>query len=127
MPTIVAAAESQVLLDSKPIEGVRSIEYRSQQARANIYALGSAERVGVVTGPSVVEGRLTVASASAALNGLTTEAAFQLSAQFAHGKGKVTVDFHDCFLLDRSFALAVGEFGETVYTFSATRVDEKFE
>jgi hypothetical protein len=125
MPTIVAAAESQVMIDGTPVEGVRSIEYRSQQARTNIYALGSVERIGVVAGPSTVEGKLSVASTHGVLNGLATDASFQLSAQLKHGATTVTVTFDECFLLDKSFALSVGDFGETVYAFTATRVREE--
>ena len=44
MPTIVAANESNVQINEKPVDGVRSIEYSHRQARENIYALGSAER-----------------------------------------------------------------------------------
>lgn len=125
MPTIVAAAESQVLIDGNPVDGVRSIEYRSRQTRTNIYALGSVERIDVVAGPSTVEGRLTVTSTDATLNGLATDASFQLSAQLKHGATTVSVTFDECFLLDKGFALTVGEFGETVYTFTATRVREE--
>jgi hypothetical protein len=125
MPTIVAATESQVLIDGKPVEGVRSIEYRSHQGRTNIYALGSAERIGVVAGPSAVEGKLTVASTHASLNGLATNTSFQVTAQLKHGTTTVSVTFDECFLLDHNFVMGAGEFGETVYTFTATRVREE--
>lgn len=124
MPTIVAAAESQVLLDGQPVEGVRSIEYRAQQGRSSVYALGSTERIGIVAGPSVVNGRLVVASTSPALAALATDASFQLTAELKHGAGTITVTFDECFVTERSFALAVGEFGEAAYGFTATRVVE---
>ena len=124
MPTIVAAAESQVLLDGQPLAGVRSIEYRSQHGRSSVYALGSTERIGVVAGPQVVEGRLRVASNSPELAGLAPDAAFQLTAELKHGNTSVTVTFDECYLTERGFSLSVGEFGEAIYGFTATRVVE---
>jgi len=64
MPTIFAASESTVLVDGEPVEGVQGIDYRTRHDRTNIYALGSTERVGVVSGAYEVQGRLRVASAS---------------------------------------------------------------
>jgi len=125
MPTIVAANESQVLLDGQPVEGVRAIEYRHQQARSNIYALGSAERIGIVAGPQVVEGTLRVASTNGTLNALAIDQSFQLTAQLKHGASTVTVTFDECFLAEKGFGLAVGEFGEATYRFTATRVREE--
>lgn len=125
MATIVAANESTVLLDGKPIDGVRSIEYRHQQPRDNIYALGSSERIGMASGGQVVEGRIKVASTSAALAALATEKSFQISAQLKHGDTKVTVTFDECYLSAKSFALAVSGFGESTYCFTATRVREE--
>jgi hypothetical protein len=124
MPTIVAAAESQVLLDGQPVEGVRAIEYRTQHGRSSVYALGSTERIGIVAGPQIVEGRLRVASTSPALAALAADTAFQLTAELKHGATTVTVTFDECFLTERGFSLAVGEFGEAVYGFTATRIVE---
>lgn len=124
MPTIVAAAESKVQLDGKPVDGVRGIDYRTQQARTSVYALGSTERIGVVAGARLVEGRIRIASTSDALNQLTADKSFALVAELQHGKTKLTVSFEECFLTESSFAMAVGEFGEAVYTFTATRVTE---
>lgn len=124
MPTIVAAAESKVQVDGKPVEGVRAIDYRTSQARTSVYALGSTERIGIVAGARVVEGRLRVASTSDALNKLAVDASFALVAEFQHGNTKLTVSFEECFLTDSAFALAVGEYGEAVYSFTATRVTE---
>ncbi len=124
MPTIVAAAESQVLLDGQPVDGVRSIEYRSQQGRCDVYALGSTERIGIVAGPSVVEGRLVVASTNSTLASLAVDTSFQLTAELKHGATTVTVTFDECFITERGFSLSVGEFGEAVYGFTATRVVE---
>ncbi len=125
MPTILAANESTVLLDGKPVEGVRAIEYRQQQARENIYALGRAERIGMTTGAQVVEGRLRVASTSPALAALAIDQSFQISALLKHGSTTMTVTFDECFLLEKSFAMAVSSVGESIYSFTATRVREE--
>jgi hypothetical protein len=125
MATIVAANESTVLLDGKAVDGVRAIEYRHQQARDNIYALGSPERIGLTSGGAVVEGRLTVASTSPALAALAADKSFQISAQLKHGEAKVTVTFDECFLTEKTFALSASSFGESTYAFTATRVREE--
>jgi hypothetical protein len=124
MPTIFAANESSVLVEGKPVDGVRAITYRRQQARENVYALGSAERIGMISGPMVVEGQLRVASTSPDLDKLTGDASFHIIAQLKHGDAKLTVTFDECFLLEKSFDIEVGGHGETVYSFTATRVRE---
>lgn len=125
MATLVAANESVVLLNGTVIEGVRAIEYRHHQTRSGLYALGSAERIGVISGPQGVEGRLRVASADATLGGLTGDAPFQIVAQLRHGETQMTVTFDDCLLSEKSFALDASGHGETVYGFSAVRVREE--
>jgi hypothetical protein len=125
MATIVAANESSVLLDGKAIDGVRSIEYRQQQSRENVYALGSSERIGMTSGGQYVEGRIKVASTSPAMAALTPDKSFQISAQLKHGDAKVTVTFDECYLTEKSFALAVSSFGESTYNFTAVRVREE--
>jgi len=124
MPTIVAANESTVLLDGKAVEGVRSIEYRFAQNRANVYAVGSAERIGVSSGGQYVEGRLRVASTVPAIARLGADKSFQISAQLKRGDTKVTLTFDECFLTEKTFTLAASSFGESSYTFTATRVRE---
>ena len=57
--------------NGEAIDGVRAIEYRFQQQRSNVYALGSTERVGMVSGAQTVEGRLRIASTHAKLNGIS--------------------------------------------------------
>lgn len=122
MPTIFAASESTVLIDGNPVEGVQGIDYRMRRSRSNVYALGSTERVGIVSGAYDVEGRLRVASASPALDALKGEQLFQIVAQLKHGDQQSTVTFDDCFLTEKSFALAVNGQGEAIYSFSAARV-----
>ncbi len=125
MPTIFAANESSVLLNGEPVEGVRAIEYRHQQSRQNIYALGSAERIGMASGPQQVEGRLRVVSTSASMNALTGDAPFQITAQLKQGNTQMTVSFDDCFLMEKEFAMSANGHGEAVYKFTATRVREE--
>jgi hypothetical protein len=125
MPTIFAANESSALVDGEPIEGLRTIEYRRQQVRQNIYALGSAERIGMTSGPQSVEGRLMVASTNAKLDSLTGDTSFQITAQLKQGDTQMAVTFDECFLLEKSFNLGVGGHGEAVYSFTATRVREE--
>ncbi len=122
MPLLFAASESKVQVDGEPIDGVRAIEYRHQQMRSNIYALGSTERIGMVSGAQYVEGRLRVASSSAKLNGLTGQ--FQVIATLKQGDTQMTVTFDECFMLEKSFGIEVNGHGEAVYTFSAVRVHE---
>ena len=127
MPTIVAAAESQVQIGKTTVEGVRSIEYRTLQNHSPIYALGSTERIGTVAGPLQVEGRVRVASTSDVLAEKASGEAFDLlfTAPVRPGGKNVTITFHECQLSERGFSLGVGEFGEAVYAFTATRVEEK--
>jgi hypothetical protein len=113
------------MIDGNAVEGVRSIEYRHQQVRTNIYALGSAERVGMISGPQTVDGILRVVSTSTSLNALTTDKSFQVTAQLKHGGQKMTVTFDECFLKEKSFNMEVGGAGESFYSFTATRVREE--
>lgn len=125
MPTIFAANESTVLLNGETVEGVRSIEYRFQQVRENIYALGSVERIGMTSGPQSVEGRMLVASTSPTFDGLDKNAPFDISAQMRQGDTQMTVAFDECYLLEKSYNMDVGGHGEAVYRFTATRVREE--
>jgi hypothetical protein len=125
MPTVFSANESQVLVDGEVVEGVRAIEYRHLQERASLYALGSAERIGAISGAQLVEGRLQVASTSAKLNGLTGDTPFQILANLQRGGARMTVTFDECLLSEKSFAVAVGGHGEATYAFTATRVREE--
>src|SRR5688572_11208370 len=128
MATLFAASESTVMVDGEPLEGVRAIEYRFQQQRSNVYALGSTERIGMVSGAQQVEGRLSVASTSAKLNSLT--GMFQVVATLSHTgadnkKRIMEVSFDECYLIDKSFSIQTNGHGEAVYTFSAVRLREE--
>jgi hypothetical protein len=123
--SIYAANESSVQVDGEVVDGVRGINYRYTQAREAIYALGSSERIGLVSGAQCVEGVLRVASTSAKLNGLGTEAQFQVIALLKHGDAKMTVTFDECYLTDKSFSLGAGGHAEATYGFTAVRVREE--
>jgi hypothetical protein len=125
VPTIFAANESALLVDGQAVEGVRSLEYRRQTVRRDVYAVGSSERIGVVTGAQSVEGRIRVASASPVLDGLAGDTFFQIAAQLRHGETEVSVSFDECLLTEKSFAMGSGEHGEALYAFTATRVREE--
>ncbi len=126
MPTIFAANESQVLVNGTAIEGVRSLAYRKVQARESVYALGSAERIGVVSGAALFEGQLRVASASQILDEITAaDVPFQVSALLRHNGQQMSVTLDECFLMEKNFDMGVGSHGESVYSFTATRAREE--
>ncbi|HSD76935.1 MAG TPA: hypothetical protein VLA98_06005 [Solirubrobacteraceae bacterium] len=125
MPTIFAANESTVMVEGQPVEGVVSLEYRRRQVRSNVYALGTAERIGMVSGPQDVDARLTVASTSPGLDGVPPEKAFQVIANLKQGATTLTVTLDECFLTEKGFSLSAGDRGHSVYSFTAARVTEK--
>lgn len=125
MPTIFSANESSVMINGEAIEGVSAVEYRYNQVRRNVYALGSAERIGMVSGERSVEGQITASSTISALDGLVGDEPFQVSAQLRQGETLMTVAFDDCHLTDKQFAMGVGDAGQSVYRFVATRVREE--
>jgi hypothetical protein len=125
VPTIFAASESQVLVGGQPVQGVKAVEYRRVQARESIYGLGTSERIGLVSGPQLFEGRLRVASTAPALDGLQPLEHVQISAVLVHGDTRMTVTFDECFLQEKTFELGVGGHGEAIYSFTATRVREE--
>jgi hypothetical protein len=124
MATVFAANETKVLIGSEELQGVRSIEYRQSQVRQNVYALGSAERVAMISGAQSVEAVLRIASTSKTLNEMA-DAMFQVTAQLKHGESTMTVTFDECFLQSKSFQMGVGEHGEATYSFTAARVREE--
>jgi hypothetical protein len=123
--TLFAANESSVMVDGERIEGVRAVEYRNEQSRENVYSLGGAERIGIVSGPQVVEAQIRVASTNSVLDGKLGDNQFQVTAQLQHGETTMTVTFDECYLLDKSFTIGVGGVGEALYSFTATRVREE--
>lgn len=126
MPTIFAANESQVLVNGTALEGVRSLSYKKVQSRESVYALGTAERIGVVSGAAAVEGQLRVASAAQILDEIAAaDAPFQVSAVLRHNDTQMSVTLDECFLMEKNFDMSVGSHGESVYSFTATRVREE--
>lgn len=124
MPTVYAANQSSLKVGEETVDGVRAIEYRRATVRDNLYAIGSSERIGVVSGAHSVEGRVRVASASAKLDGLGPEEVFQMVAHLGGAGDPVAVSFHDCMLTEKSFDLSAGGHGEAVYSFTAVRMTE---
>lgn len=127
MPTIFAANESSVMVNGKAVDGVREIEYNKQQSCESVFSLGSAERIGMVSGPQIVQGRLTVASTSPGLDGVADGGSFSVIATLKHADHHMTVTFDECYLTDKDFDMTVGTHGEAVYSFTATRVREELK
>jgi hypothetical protein len=126
MATIFTANSSSLMVDGNPVEGVQSIDYRVVRQHGDVFALGSSERLTAYYGATRVQGRIQVASTSAALDTLANSGAmFQVVATLAHGESSRSVSFDDCFMTDKEFAISSGGHGETVYAFSATRVREE--
>jgi hypothetical protein len=123
--TIFSANESQVQVNGEVISGIRALEYRRAQARENIFGLGTNERIGVVSGGQVLECRVRIASTAPVLDALTIDQPFQLQAVLVHGSTRMTVDFDECLLQEKTFELNAGGHGEAVYSFTATRFREK--
>lgn len=124
MPTVFAANESAVMVDGTPLEGVRAVEYRTNTTRSDLYAIGSSERIGVITGHRSVEGRIRVASSAPPLDALVGDEFFQIAAPLRQGGTELTVSFDECLLTEKSFSMGAGGHAETVYAFTATRVRE---
>lgn len=126
MTTVFTANSSSITVDGSAIEGVQGIDYRAVRQFGDVYALGSDERVAAYYGATRVEGRIRVASANPALDGLTTSGStFQIVANLAHGQSTRSVSFDECMMKDRAFSLNSGGHAETVYAFSAVRVREE--
>lgn len=124
--TVFAANSSSVTVNGDPVPGVQAIDYREVRDQNAVYALGSAERIAVHYGAMHVEARVTVASASPALDALSSSGAqFQLVAQLRHGEAARSVSFDECHMLNKQFAISTGGAGESVYAFSAVRVREE--
>jgi hypothetical protein len=125
MAVIFTAHSSSILVDGQPVEAVQGIDYRVVRKQGDVFALGSSERLTSYYGETRVDGRIIVASANAALDGLVTSGnAFQVVGNLAHGGASRTVAFDDCRMARKEFNLTSGGHGETVYLFTATRVRE---
>jgi hypothetical protein len=125
MPEIYTAFQSEVKVNEKTIEGLQAIEYSQANTRRQIGAIGTDERIAVYFGTKIVEGRLTVASASPALDDLLqSRGTFSISATLRHGETHRVVAFDECYMEDKTFDMGAEGHGRTVYAFTARRLRE---
>lgn len=126
MPEIYSAFASEVKVNQETIEGLQSIEYLMVKNRQSVGAIGSDERIAVYFGLKSVNGKLHVASANKTLDDLLQQnTEFSISATLKHRDTTRKVTFDACYLEDRAFAMASQGVGETIYSFTATRVREE--
>ncbi|HWI60727.1 MAG TPA: hypothetical protein VNT75_02685 [Symbiobacteriaceae bacterium] len=124
--TILSANRSNVLVNGQALEGLQEITYQTVRNHENIAAIGQAERVGVVFGPTHVVGTMRVRSSSQSLEDLLkNQAPFQIFASLKHGQAEAEtvkeISLDEVYLHGKSFALAAGGVVETIYHFTATR------
>ncbi len=126
MALIVTAQHSEVKINDETVEGLQAIDYTVVKNRSQVGAIGTDERIAVYFGMKSVVGRLRVASANATLDGLLgSNAEFSVSVTLAHGETSRRVAFDSCYMEDKAFSLAAAGHGETIYSFTATRVREE--
>jgi len=126
MPQIYPAFASEVKVNEETIEGIQAIEYREVKNRQHVGAVGTDERIAVYFGLKVVSGRIRIASANTTLDGLLgSNAEFSVSTTLRHGETQRLVTFDNCFMEEKSFAMTTEGHGETVYSFTATRLREE--
>lgn len=126
MATILSANRSNVLVNGQALAGLQEITYQTVKPHADIAAIGTDERVGLVYGLTQITGTLRIRSASDELEQLLqSKAPFQIFASLKHvtAEGEVAkeVTLDECQLHGKSFGLAVGGVVEVIYHFSATR------
>jgi hypothetical protein len=126
MPQIYSAFASEVKVNEETIEGLQSIEYNVVKNRQHVGAIGTDERIAVYFGLKVVTGKLRVASASLKLDDLLQKnEEFSISATLKHRDKQRKVTFDACYIEDKAFAMSAPTHGETIYSFTATRVREE--
>ena len=126
MPQVFTAFASEVKVNEETLEGLQSIEYSMVKNRQHIGAIGTDERIAVYFGLKLVNGKLRVASINKTLDGfLQANTEFSISATLKQGEAARTVTFDSCFLEDKAFSMLSDGHGETVYSFTATRVREE--
>ena len=126
MPEIYTASSSEVKINQETVAGLQAIEYGMERNRQHVGAVGTDERIAVYFNMKVVMGRLRVASANKTLDGLLQSmASFSVSATLKHGDTTRHVTFDECYMEDKQFVMTSQNHGETVYSFSATRVREE--
>ena len=127
MALVFTAYQSEVKINDETLEGLQAIEYQESKDRQDVGAIGTDERIAVYFGMKQVMGKLRLASANVTLDKLLA-GNIKFSVTVAHREGdavKRSVTFDDCYAEDKAFSLAAEGHGETVYTFTATRVREE--
>jgi hypothetical protein len=125
MPQIYTALASEVKVNEETIEGLQSIDYTFARNRQHIGAVGTDERIAVYFGLKTIVGKLRVASANNTLDKLLqSNASFDITATLKHGETQRVVGFHTCYMEDKAFGLGSEGHAETVYSFTATRLQE---
>ncbi|MCD1294322.1 hypothetical protein CUJ83_04830 [Methanocella sp. CWC-04] len=127
--SIWSATDSKVLIDSTEVEGLQSLEYKVNRSRSDIIAVGKDVRQGVEYGVKVITGTLKVKSSCPALDQKLNQkeveqSKFTVSAQLKKGSTQKTVSFQDCYLDGREFSIDVNGVGISIYTFTATDIQE---
>lgn len=126
MPEIYTASASEVKVNEETVDGLQSVDYKVVTNRQDIGAVGTHERVATYFGLSVVTGQMRVASVNKLLDRLLQSLdAFSVSATLKHGDAIRHVTFDNCFMENKEFTLGSQSHGETVYSFTATRVREE--
>lgn len=126
MPQVFTAFASAVKVNEETLEGLQSIEYTTVKNRQHIGAIGTDERIAVYFGLKLVNGKLRVASINKTLDGfLAANTQFSISVTLKQGEVVRQVTFDDCFLEDKSFSMISDGHGESLYSFTATRVREE--
>ena len=127
MPQMIyTASSSEAKVNEETVEGLQAIDYRFVRSRHDVGAVGTNERVAVYYGLTMVVGRIRVASVNPALDTLLRDGTeFSISVRLNHGDANRNVSFDQCYMEDKSFALDTEHHGETIYTFTATRVREE--
>jgi hypothetical protein len=126
MPQIFTSHASEAKVNGETVDGLQSIEYREIKNRYDVGAIGHDERIAVYYGLKVVIGKLRVASANTTLDGLLDSGEeFSISATLKHGDNTRTAAFRGCRMDEKTFALSTEAHGETIYTFTATALQEE--
>jgi hypothetical protein len=127
MPLVFTAFQADVKVNDETIEGLQSIEYRSVKTRRDVGAIGTDERIAVYFGMKVVSGKFRLASTNTKLDDFLRDNT-KFSVSITHrgdGGTQRLVSFDDVYLDDKVFALESEGHGETIYSFTATRVREE--
>ena len=122
--TIFAANESTVQVNGTPLEGVRAVDYRFQQARdERLRARLARARRPRSPAPSPSRDGSGSPRRRPCSTALVGDATFQIcSSPSSTATTTTEVAFDECFLTEKSFDLSVGGHGEATYTFTAIRV-----